>query len=119
MGTNKNLINEPPLLILPSLAVAIGLNEAVFLQQLHFLMGLSKNEREGRKWVYNTYGQWRQIFPFWSLDTVRRTINGLERAGLVVSGKFNEWVIDQTKWYTIDYERLAEACAKTEAIRAD
>ena len=33
---NKLLLNEPPLMILPTLASNIGLNEAIFLQQLHY-----------------------------------------------------------------------------------
>jgi hypothetical protein len=30
------LIEEPPMQVLPSLAAAIGLEEALFLQQLHY-----------------------------------------------------------------------------------
>ena len=30
------LISEPPLQVLPSLAVKIGLNEAIVLQQIHY-----------------------------------------------------------------------------------
>ena len=33
-GMSKLLINESPLQVQPSLAMAIGLNEAIFLQQL-------------------------------------------------------------------------------------
>lgn len=37
------LIEEPPLQILPSLAAAIGLNEAIVLQQLYWLLQQPNN----------------------------------------------------------------------------
>jgi hypothetical protein len=33
---SKLLIDEPPLQVLPTLAVRLGLEEAIFLQQLHY-----------------------------------------------------------------------------------
>ena len=49
------LISEPPLQVLPSLAVKIGLNEAIILQQVHYWLLKSNNIRDGYKWVYNSY----------------------------------------------------------------
>ena len=51
----KLLVNETPLQLLPSVVHEVGMNEAVFLQQLHFRSLISKNIRDGHKWVYNTY----------------------------------------------------------------
>ena len=61
------LINEPPLQVLPSLAQKIGLNEAIIVQQVHYWLNpkFNKNYFEGRNWVWNTYEQWQQQFPFW------------------------------------------------------
>lgn len=109
---NKLLINEPPLQVLPSLAVAVGLNEAIVLQQVHYWLRHSKHEYDGRRWIYNTYEGWQSKFPFWSLHTVRRVINTLEERGLLLSrDDLNRMKIDRTKWYTIDYaalERITE-----------
>ena len=55
LDMSKLLINESPLQVQPSLAMAIGLNEAIFLQQLHYWIGTSRFVRDGKKWVYNTY----------------------------------------------------------------
>ena len=50
---NRNLIlDERPLVVIPSLACAIGLNESMILQQLHYWLQRSKNNKENRKWVY-------------------------------------------------------------------
>lgn len=110
---SKLLINENPLQVLPSLAKAIGLNEAIFLQQLHFFLRISKNRADGRSWVYNTIKDWQAEFSFWSLKTVQRTIESLEEMGLVLStDKFNKIKMDKTKWYSIDYEKLSEIQVK-------
>ncbi|UYB50206.1 hypothetical protein OCI51_26350 (plasmid) [Lysinibacillus capsici] len=75
------LINEPPLQVLPSLAIQIGLNEAIIIQQVHYWLLLSKNERDGFKWVYKKYEDWEEEFPFWSNSTIRRSIRNLEKKG--------------------------------------
>ena len=79
---HRLLIAEPPLQVLPSLAVAFGLNEAIFLQQLHYLLLHKGHWRDGRKWYYNTYPEWQTVFPFWSEPTLRRIIKRLEQQAL-------------------------------------
>ncbi|WP_182186592.1 hypothetical protein [Pectinatus frisingensis] len=114
---SKLLINEVPLMCLPSLAVKIGLNEALFIQQLHYWVDRSKNIIDGRQWVYNTMADWSKQFPFWSQKTLSRTISNLEKQKLVISGNYNQKGYDRTKWYTIDYlalERLEKEEPGTE-----
>lgn len=110
MTRSNLLINEPPLLILPSLAVLIGLNEALVLQQLHYWLDNPKTgvSRNGYKWVYNTYDNWlRESFPFWSKSTIERTFRSLEKRGLIISKQFDSNKHDQRKYYRIDYTVLA------------
>lgn len=104
---NNLLINEYPLFVLPSLAEKIGLNEAIFLQQLHFWLTKSTNIKEGKKWVYNSYPDWQKQFKFWSIDTIKRTIKNLEKQEVIISNNFNKLAIDKTKWYTINYSKIA------------
>ena len=101
----KLLINEAPLQIIRSLALKVGLNEAILLQQLHFRSFISQNIREGHKWVYKTYDEWKnEEFPFWSVDTIKRTIRKLEKNGYIIStAQYNRMKMDKTKWYRIDY----------------
>lgn len=103
---SRLLINEPPLMFTPSLAVEVGLPEAIFLQQLHYWLEKSNNIKEGQRWVYNTYEEWQEQFPFWSASTIRRTIKSLEDKEILIVGKFNSLKIDNTKWYRIDYDTL-------------
>lgn len=100
------LLNDKPLIILPSLAEKIGLNESIVLQQLHYWLNESNHFRDGYKWIYNTYSNWKEQFPFWSDKTIRRIITKLENEGLIISGNYNKLGIDKTKWYRIDYKKL-------------
>src|SRR5688572_16276771 len=105
--TSKLLISEPPLLVLPSLAVLVGLNEALFLQQLHYWLLQSGKERDGQKWIYNTYEDWQKQLPFWSVRTIRRIVGELEGQGLIRSTTaYNNRKVDQTKWYCLEYRVL-------------
>src|SRR4051812_17569770 len=105
---SKLLIYENPIMILPSLAQKLGLNEAVMLQQIHYWLISSRHEKEGRKWVYNTYRAWQLQMPFWSERTIQRSIKSLEDQGYLLSANYNRLKMDKTKWYSIDYEKLTE-----------
>ena len=108
------LLDEYPLLVLPELAVKIGLNEAIILQQIHYWVTQNKaknnNFKDGYHWVYNTYDQWHENFPFWSVITIKRIFKKLETNQLIITGNFNKLKIDQTKWYRINYKKLDEIC---------
>ena len=104
---SRLIINERPLLIPPTLAAEIGLNEAIVLQQIHFLLSISDHNYDGRKWVYNSYDDWQKQFPFWSKPTIVRIFKRLEDAELIVTGNYNKRLYDRTKWYTVNYKKLA------------
>lgn len=101
----KWLVDDEPLFVLPTVAVKLGLNESIFLQQLHYWLTKSTHTYDGHVWVYNTYEGWQKQFPFWSESTIRRTIVRLEKKGIVVSRYRSK--LDKTKWYRIDYHVLA------------
>jgi hypothetical protein len=106
----KLLINEHPLIVLPTLAVKVGLNESIILQQIHYWLDprTNKNIKEGKYWVYNTYSQWQKQFPFLSEITIKRSIAGLEKRGLLISKNYNHNSFHKLKWYTINYKKLSE-----------
>ena len=112
---NNFLLNSTPLIVLPELACAVGLNEAIVLQQVHYWIEHNRrkgqNFYDGRYWVYNSFEKWQEEFPFWCLRTVKATFSKLENKGLLLSGCFNKLQVDRTKWYTIDYENLEKLIA--------
>ena len=99
------LIAENPMMVCPTLAVRIGLHEAVFLQQVHFLTLHSRNIRDGFRWVYNTYEDWLEIFPFFENEQkIGRYVRKLEDLGLLVTSKeYNRNKLDKRKWYRVNY----------------
>lgn len=103
---SKILFDEQPLVIAPSLAGLVGLNESIILQQLHYWLGKSPKRIDGLDWIYNTYDDWQKQFPFWSISTIRRTITTLETMGIILTGNYNQRKFDKTKWYSLDYEKL-------------
>lgn len=103
---SKILFDEAPLVIAPSFAKVVGLNESIILQQLHYWLQKSNNQKNGYSWVYNTYEDWHKQFPFWSVSTIRRIITKLENQELIIVGNFNKIKIDKTKWYRINYPKI-------------
>ncbi len=105
--TSKLLFDESPLLVLPTLAQKIGLNESIVLQQIHYWLNPESNSNyyQGRYWVYNTYKQWQKQFSFWSAKTIQRVIKNLEDQNILIS--FIKHDPQTTKYYSIDYEALS------------
>ncbi|WP_070817175.1 hypothetical protein [Staphylococcus sp. HMSC063A07] len=103
---NKLLIDDYPIQVLPKLAVEIGLNEAIILQQMHYWLNASNHKYDGKKWIYNSYPEWQKQFPFWSLITIKRTIYSLEKQELLHIGNYNKAKFDKTKWYSINYQTI-------------
>jgi len=112
-NSNKLLIDENPLVLLPNLAKEIGLNQAVILQQIHYWLTIIQRKKdishflEDRWWVYNSYKEWQDDnFPFWSVSTIQRIMLDLEKSGLILATQPHKDKWDHTKWYTIDYDAL-------------
>ena len=97
------LIAEQPLQLQPKLAVRVGLNEAILVQQIHYWLQRSNHTHDGKKWIYNTHDSWLEQFPFWSKATLKRVITSLKSQGLINTGNYNRMKMDRTVWYTINY----------------
>lgn len=117
------LINEPALQVLPSLAVKLGLNEAIVLQQIHFWITANRQRGvepfEGRYWTYNTMKEWHKQFPWWSEKTIQRTIFKLESLGVLLSRTNKPGSYDHTKTYSIDYEKLDDTVCLNQSGQID
>ncbi|HHH7292330.1 TPA: hypothetical protein ACP2PW_004677, partial [Escherichia coli] len=115
------LFAERPLVINTQLAMKIGLNEAIVLQQLHYWLRdtSSGTECNGVRWIYNTTEQWLEQFPFWSESTLKRAFASLKTLGLLRSEKLNKSKRDMTNFYTINYEsELLDGGKVSESIRS-
>lgn len=111
--TSKLLLDEHTLQVLPSLAKAIGLNEAIIVQQIHYwTMQMPANDG----WIYNTVEQWQEQFPFFSLSTIARTFKSLKKRGLVLVEQKKKSYCNHVNFYKIDYDALDRKTAEIAAI---
>lgn len=107
------LFDEQPIIANKTLARALGLNEALVLQQINYWIEINKksgkNYHDEKYWTYNSIRAWQEKdFDYMSVDTVKRTFAKLEKAGYLLIGNYNKDPRDKTKWYTINDEKLEE-----------
>jgi hypothetical protein len=117
--TSQLLINEPPIQVLPALARAVGLNEAIVLQHIHYWLNLqfSRHLFDDRYWVRYAPKQWEQQFSFWDKKTLHRALNNLGRLEVVISLEADD--SKQATYYTIDYRTLGQVTSGSQSQSAD
>ena len=103
---SRLLLNENPLIVLPSLAVMFGINEAMMLQQIHFCADTKHEVVAGYKWVYNSVREWRVTFPFMSESTIKRALETLRKSGVVIAEPLMKRKMDNRLYYRINYDLL-------------
>lgn len=107
---SRLLMDDPPLVVQPALAVAVGLNEAIVLQQIHYW--LQHNQKTKRHliddvtWCYNSIPEWVEQFPFWSERTIWHILKSLRKSELLRAEMLSPDKRDRTLYYTIDYEKV-------------
>ena len=100
------LMDSNTILLKPMLAVKIGINEAIVVQQVHYWLERSNHDYDGKKWVFNSLDKWCEQFPFWSKRTLERIFKKLEDENILIVGNYNKLSFDRTKWYSINYDYL-------------
>lgn len=83
--SQSSLIPEHPLVISPSLAATIGLEEAVLLKQLSELIEhRSAIEVQGYKWLEVERSYLEKVLPFWSPVDLHRVSKSLVDKGIIL-----------------------------------
>lgn len=112
------LLDDRPLIVLPTLAIAIGVNEAIALQQLHWLLCDPNNGKRiaEQQWIFNTVEQWRvSYFPFWSERTIRTVFSNLARRNLIITCQ-PEGRASRRKYYRVNTEKLPELLEAAKSV---
>lgn len=91
-------------------ATKYGVNESVFIHNIYWWMVKNKaNDKhfyDGRYWTYNSMKAFTELFPFWSVDQIRRIIRKLSESGALKIGNYNKASFDRTQWYSLSDEVL-------------
>lgn len=80
-----------------SLAEKLGLNEAIVVSILDTLIQEEGIEIEDSKWVALSYKRLKEVIPFFSCTTIRRTVCNLEKQGLIKTR-----TAKNRKWYALN-----------------
>ena len=86
-------------------AKTLGINSAILLENLYFW--IKKNEAnkkhyyDGKYWTYNSVEAFTKLFPYFSYDSIRYSLEKLEKAGYIITGNYNPMPMDKTKWYAL------------------
>ena len=84
----SSLLPERPLLISPTLASTIGLEETVMLYVFAELINngasVKRPQRENLDWLELTEGELQDAFPFWAPVDIRRVQASLQNLGLLL-----------------------------------
>lgn len=103
----KLLVDGRQLFLSQELAIRIGIEEALFLQQLYYRLETQGVEKEGHIWYRQTYQGWAKQCPQWNIRKIKRLVMKLERYQIIISSnKFNSFKTDRSKWYRIDYGKI-------------
>ncbi|OBW57019.1 hypothetical protein A9986_09735 [Solibacillus silvestris] len=103
----KLLVDGRQLFLSQDLAIRIGVEEALFIQQLYYRIETRGVEKEGHIWYRQTYQGWAKQCPQWNIRKIKRLVMKLERYQIIISSnKFNSFKTDRSKWYRIDYEKI-------------
>ncbi|HHR5900638.1 TPA: hypothetical protein ACS7XC_001541 [Providencia alcalifaciens] len=100
------LLKTRPQIVIPELAVRLGLSEALLLQQVQYWLSETASgiEHKGRRWIYNTIEEWREQFPYLSESTIKRAFTNLKKLGVLSIEQINKHNHDRTNYYSINYE---------------
>ena len=84
---SSSLLPERPLVISPTLAATIGLEEAVMLQTLADFISYrpeaARAASGGKRWVRCNLTEMAALFPFWAPIDIRRNHRSLQSLGLI------------------------------------
>lgn len=109
-----SILTKDSFLYSPLLATEIGLNNAIFLEDIALWLKYNKSENkcyeDGRYWTFSTYEGICKRHPYWTKKQIQKIIKDCKDNGWLIIGNYNKNPYDHTNWYSIG-DRLYELCA--------
>jgi hypothetical protein len=96
-----------------TIAAKYGVNAALVLGYIGFRISVSRNERDGKYWFYDTLDEIAKHYPYLSRSAIYEAIQLLTtKNGPLVVGHFNKRRGDRTNWYAFKLESMADLIKK-------
>lgn len=84
-------------------AATYGLQEAIMITNFEFWIAKNHangiHQHDGKTWTYNTIKAFAELFPYFTENQLRRTLESLVDKDVLVKGNYNESGYDRTSWY--------------------
>lgn len=94
------------------LAKKLGVLEAILLENIYFWIEKNKSNNkhfyDGKYWTYNSRKAFTEIFPYATERKIQLALERLEKCNLIVTGNYNKFANDRTKWFSITEDGLNE-----------
>ena len=91
-----------------SLASRFGLIEAIIIQHSYYWYGLNKDNpdmtKDGKVWFFRSVSQIAEVYPYLTVDKVRRTIDRLVEVGILIKGNYSSDKFKKANWYSLSDE---------------
>lgn len=88
------------------IAKKYGVDGAIIIQNLYYWIehnaANDKHFYDGRYWTYNSQKAFAELFPFWTINQIKRIVTKLKKAGAIHVGNYNKNPYDHTAWYALD-----------------
>lgn len=115
MSLPNLILDEPPLIVQPSLVRLLGDHEsAAFLQQVHYRARRGQ-AADGHKWAVATTAEWCDDAVLGAAQ-FKRVVKHLTELGVLISSQPGQY--DRTSWRRVDYEKL-EALMAAKSHRSE
>jgi DNA-binding transcriptional regulator YhcF (GntR family) len=92
-----------------NLAAKYGVNAAIVLAYIGYRIENSKNERDGRRWYYDTLDNIAKHYPYIGRSAIYAAIKRLtSKNGPLITGNYNKKAYDRTTWYAFKDTNAAQ-----------
>ena len=94
-----------------SLASRFGVVEALIIQHSYYWYKCNEgNEdmtKDGHTWFYRSVSQIADVYPYLSVDKVRRAIDRLVENGILIKGNYNTDKFKKANWYSLSDDMIS------------
>ena len=103
-----------------SLASRFGVVEALIIQHSYYWYKCNKgNEdmtKDGHTWFYRSVSQIADVYPYLSVDKVRRAIDRLVENGILIKGNYNTDKFKKANWYSLSDDMISAMSGDSEEL---